>query len=53
LFSSLFKRTMKNIIFNIIALCADINNTSALILVAVISHHDVKTSTVAGSPAHV
>ena len=44
---------MNNIIFNIIAICADINNMSTLILVAVISRHDVKTSAVAGSPAHV
>jgi hypothetical protein len=53
LFSLLFKRSMKNVIFNIIALCTDINNMSVLILVAIISLHDVKTSTVAGSPAYV
>ena len=53
LFSSLFKRSIKYIVFNIITQFADINKMSVLILVAVISLHDVKTSTVAGSPAYV
>jgi len=52
-FSSLFKRSTKYIIFNIITQFAELNNMSALILVAIISLYDVKTSTVAGSPAYV
>jgi len=53
LFSSLFKRSMNNKIFNIITPWADINNMSVLILVAIISLRDVKTSSIAGSPAYV
>jgi hypothetical protein len=44
---------VKKTVFNIIAQCVDLNDISALIPVAEVPLHYVKTSATAGYPAHV